>query len=182
MDDELWPKARKSFQQGDFTYLEELLGGPEGFDRQVIEWYEAGAFEHEPAVLAEALTCACFLGRTDLARLLLDKGVDPAVGTATGMSAFHWAADRGQLETVRLLVERGAPLEQKNMYGGTVLSGTFWSITNGQRPQHAEIIEALLDAGAVIEPGTLEWWEKQHGIDAEAMSRVRDALIRRNAS
>ena len=157
MDDELWIKAKRSFEHGDFTYLEELLGGPAGFDSQVIEWYEAGMLENEPAVLAEILTCACFLGRSDLAKFLLDKGVDPAAGTATGMSAFHWAADRGHLETVRLLIERGTPLEHKNMYGGTVLGGTFWSITNGQRPQHGAIIEALLDAGAAVEPGTLEW-------------------------
>ena len=35
---------------------------------------------------------------------------------------FHWAANRGNPETVELLIERGAPLEQKNMYDGTVLS------------------------------------------------------------
>ena len=182
MDEDLWRKAKKSLEHGDFTFLEELLGGPEGFDRQVIEWYEAGIFDSEPDVRSEALSCACFLGRTELARYLLDKGVDPAAGTATGMAAFHWAADRGNLGTVELLIERGAPLEQKNMYGGTVLGCTFWSVTHETRPQHGEIIEALIAAGAVVEPGTLEWWEKQNSIDDKTKPRVRDALKRHGAS
>jgi hypothetical protein len=181
MGDELWIEAKKSFQHGDFTFLEELLGGPDGFDRRIREWFESGKFDTEPAVLAEALTCSCFLGSTRLVEYLLDKGVDPAIGTATGMPAFHCAADRGNLDTVKLLIKRSVPLEQKNMYGGTVLGSTLWSVVHERRPTHAEIIEALLEAGAEIEPGTLDWWEKQDELSAEFKARISDALRQHGA-
>src|SRR5437762_9254327 len=174
--DELWQKAKPSFERGDFSYLQELLGGPEGFDRQVIDWFESGVFDGEASVLAEALSCACFLGRTRLVEFLLDHGVDPAAGDGTGLSGFHWAADRGNLETVGLLIERGAPLEQKNMYDGTVLGCTLWSSIYESRPAHAAIVEALVDAGAEIEPGTAEWWEQQPVPSSETKRRVLIAL------
>ena len=79
------------------------------------------------------------------------RGVDPAAGTGTGLSAFHWAANRGNLDTVKLLIERKAPLEQKNMHGGTVLDCAVWSAINEPRVDHIAIIESLLAAGANIE-------------------------------
>jgi len=73
---------------------------------RIVEWYEKGYFDNEPKALAEALTCSCFLGRTSVADFLLTEGVDPAQGTSTGLSAFHWAANRGNLDTVKLLIQR----------------------------------------------------------------------------
>jgi ankyrin repeat protein len=85
-----------------------------------------------------------------VAEFLLNQGVDPAAGMGTGLSAFHWAANRGNLDTVKLLIERKAPLEQRNMYDGTVLGCTVWSAVWEPRVDHVAIIEALLDAGANI--------------------------------
>ena len=67
------------------------------------------------------------------------------------MNAFHWAADRGQLDVVRVLIQRQVPLEVRNSYGGTVLGGTVWSALQRIRPQHLAIIEALLQAGARLD-------------------------------
>jgi ankyrin repeat protein len=39
----------------------------------------------------------------------------------------------GALETVNLLLKRGAPLEAKNVYGGTVLCQATWCVINGDR-------------------------------------------------
>ena len=62
----------------------------------------------------------CFLGRTSVDDFLLTRGVDPAAGTSTGLSAFHWSANRGNLDIVNLLIERKAPRTEEH-YGGTVL-------------------------------------------------------------
>jgi hypothetical protein len=151
-DDPVWRDALQGLERGDFSRLEPLFDPVlEGGKCRIVDWLEKGYFDDEPKALAEALTCACFLGRTSISRLLLSEGVDPAAGTGTGMSALHWAANRGNLDTVRLLIERKAPLELLNMYGGTVLGCTVWSAIYEAKIDHIAIIEALIDAGANID-------------------------------
>jgi hypothetical protein len=159
--DQLFQRALDALGKGDFSRLEIMLGGPDRFDTQIIDWCEEGKFETEPEMLAEVLTCACMLGRTTAARYLLDKSVDPLAGIKTGLNGFHYAASGGRLDIIRLLVERKVPMEVENMYGGTVLGQALWSAVNEYTPDHADVIEALIDAGAMIEPGTLEWWNEQ---------------------
>jgi hypothetical protein len=155
--DSQWRDALQGLMRGDFSRLEPLFTPdftPAGERCRIIKWYEQGAFENEPQALAEAFTCACFLGRTGIADFLLTRGVDPSAGTGTGLSGFHWAANRGNLETVELLIKRKALIEQQNSYGGTVLGGTLWAAFNEPRTDHLCIIEALLAAGAQVE---LDW-------------------------
>ncbi|MGH9815468.1 MAG: ankyrin repeat domain-containing protein [Candidatus Acidiferrales bacterium] len=152
-DDALFGDAIQGLLRGDFSRLEALFEPrPDGAgESRIIEWYEEGRFAAEPKALAEALACACFLGRTGIAEYLLMRGVDAAAGAATGLNAFHWAANRGQLETVRLLIQRKAPLEARSMYGGTVLGTAVWSAINEPKSDHLRIIEELLNAGARVE-------------------------------
>lgn len=110
---------------GDFSRLEPLfLDSPDGSACPIVAWLERGWFDGEPAAANEALTCACFLGRTEIAALLMDRGLDPSAGAATGFEALHWAVNRGQLDSVRLLIARKAPLEARNRFGGTALGTT----------------------------------------------------------
>ena len=111
------------------------------------------------ALVEEAFIEACMHGRTRVAEFLLNQGVDPSAQVNTGQTGLHYAAHGGHLETVRMLLERNAPLEVKNMYGGTVLGQALWSATNEPRADHLPIIEALIAAGAKIKPD----WSK--GID-----------------
>jgi hypothetical protein len=153
-DDPVWRDALRGLERGDFSDLEPFFDEDpsiEGNKCRIVDWYNKNYFEGEAKALAEALTCACFLGRTGVAEFLLNEGVDPAAGMGTGLSAFHWAANRGNLETVKLLIERKAPLEQRNMYDGTVLGCTVWSALNEPWFEHIAIIEALLAAGANID-------------------------------
>ena len=62
-----------------------------------------------------------FLGRTSVVDFLLTRGADPAAGTSTGLSAFHWAANRGIVDTLNPHIERKAPLEQRN-----ITADRFW--------------------------------------------------------
>jgi hypothetical protein len=153
-DDAVFRNAIQGLRRGDFSRLEPLFErghDPAGSRPRIIEWYEEGRFGNELNALAEALTCACFLGRTEVANYLLPRGVDPTTGTGTGLDALHWAANRGQLAAVRLLVSRKAPLETRSMYGGTVLGTTVWAAINEPKPAHLQIIEHLLDAGAHLD-------------------------------
>ena len=94
---------------------------------------------------------ACGYGRNEVVDFLLQKGVDIAAHQDDGQTGLHWAAIGGQLETVKLLLKRGAPLEMKNMYGGTVFGQTLWSAAHGGDPDiYTQIIEALIAAGAQV--------------------------------
>ena len=153
-DDLSFRDAVRGLERGDFSRLEPLFIEDPLLDRhscRIVTWFEKGNFDGEPKALNEALTCACFNGRTLVADFLLKKGVDPAAGANTGLNAFHWAANRGHLDTVKLLLERRVPLEIKNMYGGTVLSTAVWSAINEPRADHLAIIEALLSSGAKVD-------------------------------
>jgi ankyrin repeat protein len=149
---ERFQAALAALRRGDFTasaplFAEHTLSRP----CPIVRWLQEGWFREAPDALSEALTCACFLGETDVARVLLAQGLDPQGGSATGLNALHWATNRGQIECVRMLLERHPPLEARNMYGGTILSGTVWSAIHEPRPAHVEIIEELLEAGANVD-------------------------------
>lgn len=148
-DDEV-RSAMAGLRRGDFSRLEPLFSSGDQ-PAQIIEWHRRGLFAGEPRALAEALTCACFLGCLHVAEYLLAHGVDPAAGNGTGLDALHWAANRGQLEAVRLLIRHGAPLEARSMYGGTVLGTATWSAVNEPRAAHVQIVEELLSAGANVD-------------------------------
>ena len=95
---------------------------------------------------------ACLYGRTSVAEFPLDKGVDPAAGANVGQTGLHLAAHGGHLDTVKMLLQRKAPLEVPNIYGGTVLGQATWSVMNGDPgTDYVPIIEVLLDAGAKVE-------------------------------
>lgn len=130
---------------GDCTALapvfETMSGDPHS--SAIVQWVEAGAFAAEPVALVEALTTACWLGEVEVAGYLLDLGVDPLAGKGTGMNALHWAANRGQLAVVELLLSRGVSTEERSIYGGTVLDTAIWSAEHEPKPDHARIIAAL---------------------------------------
>lgn len=141
--------ALQGLENGDFSRLEPLfVPGPDGEPCQMIRWHQAGLFAGQGEAVAEALSCACFLGWTKAAEYFLSQGVPAPGGAKTGMNGFHWAANRGELEAVRLLIRWKAPMDDLNMYGGNVLEAVIWSAIHQPRPGQIPVIEELLGAGA----------------------------------
>ncbi len=98
-----------------------------------------------------ALKHACAWGRNDIVEYLLDHGTDLSGHRDDGQTPLHCAAITGQLDTIKLLLKRNAPLESKNIYGGTVLGQTMWSAAHGGDPDlYEQIIETLIAAGAKV--------------------------------
>jgi ankyrin repeat protein len=103
-----------------------------------------------------------FAGAGDLAavRLMLDLGFDIASNRTNprwsrGETAFHVAAWRGRLAMVKLLIERGAPLEATHHSGVTPLGMAIRALVEQSEwtPNEfsLEIAAALLSAGARVE-------------------------------
>lgn len=135
---------------GDFSRLAPVFASTPDARARLLHWIEGGRFRDHPAALNEALACACFSGETTAAEFLLDGGADIVAGAATGLTGFHWAANRGQLHTVKMLIARKLPMEVRNAYGGTVLGGTTWAAVHEPKAAHVDIIQALLEAGADV--------------------------------
>jgi len=101
---------------------------------------------------------ACEFGRDSVIEFLLDKGVDVAT-EVHGMIGLHWAIVEGHLGTVKLLLERRAPLEWRNRYGGTALGCAMWAVNHSDRGYRwpnpetdwAAIVQLLIAAGARVE-------------------------------
>jgi ankyrin repeat protein len=125
-------------------------------ERMVVNGSEvSGAVEGLPrewkGQVELAFIWACQFGRRSVAELLLDKGVDSGAQDGQGETGLHWAAHYGQVDLVKFLIERKAPLEVKNNYGGTVLGQTTWAAMNDPHENHARIVEMLIDAGAKVD-------------------------------
>ena len=142
----------EGFRRGDFSASAPFFESSDPSQPcPVVRWFADGRFRDFPDALLEAFTCACFLGQTSVVKHLLAEGVDPQGGAATGLNALHWAVNRGQLETVKLLLRNRPSLEVRNMYGGTPLGAAIWSAIHETRPAHPAIIGALLEAGARVD-------------------------------
>jgi ankyrin repeat protein len=73
----------------------------------------------------------------------LDAGVSPNAGSSgeEGVSALSAAASSGQVEVVRLLLDRGADVNADDYWGGNALCGPS---LNG----HVDVVQLLLSRGA----------------------------------
>jgi tetratricopeptide (TPR) repeat protein len=172
----LFHYAIAALWRGDFTALDQTIGGDDAFFEKIVDWYENGYLNAEPETMEEAFAAACWLGHVRSAEFLLNKGVDPYAGMRTGLSGFHWAASSGKLDVIKLLVERKVPMEVKSMYDSTPLGQALWSAINENSPDHAEIIETLVMNGAHVWPGTLEWWEEQEVQEKDTKEKVSRVL------
>jgi hypothetical protein len=89
--------AVRHLLDGDFSFLEPQFRGDAAGQVAAIQWHAAGLFASQPDALAEAFTCACFLGADEVVDHLLSRGVHADGGNRTGMNAFHCAVTESGL-------------------------------------------------------------------------------------
>jgi ankyrin repeat protein len=114
------------------------------------------------AQMRDGFTWACEFGRATVVAFLLDNGIDVAAKFVRnhGQTGLHWAAYGAHVDTVKLLLKRGAPLDpEDDSFGGTPLS---WALHAwGNEPQappdrYYAVVQLLVSAGATVRP---EWLE-----------------------
>ena len=90
----------------------------------------------------EQLRRAAGAGDAAWVRVLPAAGADVNSANAYGATALAYACDKGHLEVVKVLLDKGANLDSKDtFYNQTPLA---WAVSNG----HTEIARLLLDKGA----------------------------------
>jgi ankyrin repeat protein len=98
---------------------------------------------------------ACEYGQDPVVEFLLDHGVDVMTDVG-GMTGPHWAVTGWNDSTLEILLARGANLEAKNGYGGTLLSNAVWAVFHSHpvhrwpraQADYLPMIERLLAEGA----------------------------------
>ena len=84
-----------------------------------------------------------------IAKVLLDSGAIKVNATdGDGKTALHWACDNLYLETIRLLLNRGANLEAKDGDGSTPLMIIAVQSESPDEDEKEIIVKFLLDSGA----------------------------------
>ena len=129
------------------------------------------------AQLGAALNWASEYGHKAVVEYLLDRGADPGE-PVNGMNALHMAVLGAHLDTIRLLMARGAPLEARNRYGGTPMTLALWAadrregvhIWPQQKADDLALIEALIAGGALASQEFLG------GLSGMPASRLKAAI------
>ena len=81
-------------------------------------------------------------GDEDAVRALLDQGADVQTAHTDGMTALHWAAQRGHVEMAEVLIYAGANLD------AVTRIGHHTPLHVASRSGHAEVVRVLLEAGS----------------------------------
>ena len=91
---------------------------------------------------ADELNAAARKGDVAAVKALLDKGISPDAKWRYGMTALFPACDRGHMEVVKLLIERGANVNiSDRFYNGTPMGQAI-------NKEHIDIVQLLLEKGA----------------------------------
>lgn len=103
---------------------------------------------------------ACGYGHLEIARFLLDRGVDSGLQNNEGQTGLHWAAYGGDIEMVKLLLQRGSPVDIRDRGSrATPLEVALFvwihSPDEAERERCYDVVALLVLAGAKLDPEQL---------------------------
>ena len=145
------------------------LSAPLSAGRQTA--VRAGAVAGPVAPASGALLEAARGGDAGAVRGLLARGADVNRAAGDGMTALHWAAERGQRDVVALLLAAGAQPSAVTRLGG------YQPLHLAARGGHADVVTALLGAHAQASATTTTGATALHFAAAAGNAAAATALI-----
>jgi ankyrin repeat protein len=104
---------------------------------------------HAAPVGAAAFVDAAMNGNREAVRALLKDGADVNTTQADGMTALHWAAQKGDVELAKVLLYASANLKATTRIGG------YTPLLIASKNGDAAMIDTLTQAGADVEAPTI---------------------------
>jgi hypothetical protein len=107
--------------------------------------------------MESAFEQTCWYGRKEAVEFLLDRGLDPGLRSGRDMTGLHRAAYTPHIDVLKLLLERGAPVDAKeDEFHATALDVALWvwsrSADEVTRVRCYEAIALLAQNGASLDP------------------------------
>jgi len=100
------------------------------------------------AAAPSSVVDAAMQGNRDAVRTLLKQGADVNTAQGDGMTALHWAVQKGDLELTQTLLYAGANVKATTRLGG------YTPLLIASRAGNAGVVDALLGAGADVNTAT----------------------------
>ena len=129
-----------------------------------------------PAPLAEELWAATRAGDVARVTAALDKGADVNAKTRYGATALSYAADRGNLELVKLLIARGANVNAQDTF--YQMRAIDLAMTNN----HPAVVTLLLERGSQGAPAVLAQAVQRGSVPIVAAALASSELTRSQVS
>jgi ankyrin repeat protein len=136
-----------------------------------------------PEQRRDGFTWACEYGRTPVVAFLLRHGEDAAAKLPRhhGQTGLHWAAWGAHDDTVRVLLEAGAPVDARDdRFDGTALGWALYAWSGAgpepRRERYWPVVARLVAAGATVDPAWLDASEAGLAAKIAGDDRMRAAL------
>lgn len=144
---------------------------------QFMKWDGGRLFTEMPEIVRGALLLAAQNGQHLVTAKLLDSLHEFCWSDGSGMTPLHYAASSGDIETVKVILQRtrhSGVLETTNMTGDTAL---FCAANRG----HAETVQYLIQEGANVNARNQQGQQPLHSAIHSGVGNVIRILLRSGA-